>query len=86
MPKKLNIFLCVFLLVLTFSKEQIGIPTNFKHITHVGFDPDRGFSQFNVDEKLQGFFDMVNMLDLDLFFLQLKLIFKNDVSLLNRNS
>lgn len=41
------------------SKEQIGMPTDFKHITHVGFDPDKGFSQFNMDEKLQGFFNMV---------------------------
>lgn len=42
------------------SKEQIGMPTDFKHITHVGFDPDKGFSQFNMDEKLQGFFNMVS--------------------------
>ncbi|ROT85032.1 putative wiskott-Aldrich syndrome protein [Penaeus vannamei] len=43
------------------SKEQIGMPTDFKHITHVGFDPDKGFSQFNMDEKLQGFFNMVGV-------------------------
>ncbi|KAK7080960.1 hypothetical protein SK128_011306, partial [Halocaridina rubra] len=43
------------------SKEQIGMPTDFKHITHVGFDPDKGFSQFNVDDKLEGFFKMVGV-------------------------
>ncbi|XP_071525385.1 uncharacterized protein [Panulirus ornatus] len=43
------------------SKDEIGMPTDFKHITHVGFDPDTGFSQFNVDEKLQTFFNMVGV-------------------------
>lgn len=33
---------------------------DFKHITHVGFNPDTGFSQFNMDEKLEGFFNMVS--------------------------
>ncbi|XP_064104126.1 actin nucleation-promoting factor WAS-like, partial [Macrobrachium nipponense] len=43
------------------SKEQIGMPTDFKHITHVGFDPDKGLTQFNVDDKLEGFFKMVGV-------------------------
>ncbi|XP_063846129.1 actin nucleation-promoting factor WASL-like isoform X2 [Scylla paramamosain] len=43
------------------SKDEIGMPTDFKHITHVGFNPDTGFSQFNVDEKLEAFFNMVGV-------------------------
>ncbi|XP_045623813.2 actin nucleation-promoting factor WASL isoform X1 [Procambarus clarkii] len=43
------------------SKDEIGMPTDFKHITHVGFNPDTGFSQFNVDDKLEGFFNMVGV-------------------------
>ncbi|CAL4124584.1 unnamed protein product, partial [Meganyctiphanes norvegica] len=42
-------------------KEQIGAPMDFKHVTHVGFDPDKGLSHFNVDDKLQGFFDIVGV-------------------------
>ncbi|KAK4302747.1 hypothetical protein Pmani_025179 [Petrolisthes manimaculis] len=43
------------------SKQEIGMPTDFKHITHVGFNPDTGFSQFNLDDKLQVFFNMVGV-------------------------
>ncbi|XP_076065602.1 uncharacterized protein LOC143039439 isoform X2 [Oratosquilla oratoria] len=49
------------------SKDQIGMPTDFKHVTHVGFDPDTGFSQFNTgssqftDDKLKVFFNMVGV-------------------------
>ncbi|XP_050696454.1 actin nucleation-promoting factor WASL-like isoform X2 [Eriocheir sinensis] len=43
------------------SKNEIGMPMDFKHITHVGFNPDTGFSQFNMDDKLEGFFNMVGV-------------------------
>ena len=26
------------------DKSQIGTPSNFRHLTHIGWDPDRGFS------------------------------------------
>ncbi len=26
------------------DKSQIGTPTNFRHLTHIGWDPERGFS------------------------------------------
>ncbi|XP_018007946.1 neural Wiskott-Aldrich syndrome protein [Hyalella azteca] len=42
-------------------KEEIGQPTDFRHITHVGFDPDNGFAQFSEDESLQKFFQMVGV-------------------------
>ncbi|XP_042214648.1 neural Wiskott-Aldrich syndrome protein-like [Homarus americanus] len=43
------------------SKDEIGMPTDFKHITHVGFNPDTGFSKFNVDDKLEDFFNLVGV-------------------------
>ena len=41
------------------SKEEISAPMDFKHIQHVGFDEDKGFSSFNVDKDLGEFFEKV---------------------------
>jgi len=38
------------------KKEDIGMPTNFQHISHVGWDPNRGFDLENVDPNLKKFF------------------------------
>jgi len=38
------------------KKEDIGLPTNFQHISHVGWDPNRGFDLENVDPNLKKFF------------------------------
>jgi Wiskott-Aldrich syndrome protein len=37
-------------------KEEISLPTNFRHISHVGWDPNRGFDLENVDPQLKHFF------------------------------
>ena len=37
-------------------KEDISLPTNFQHISHVGWDPNKGFDLENVDPKLKQFF------------------------------
>ena len=44
----------IFLLRL--NKEDIGMPTNFQHISHVGWDPNHGFDLENVDPNLKKFF------------------------------
>lgn len=38
------------------KKEDIGLPTNFQHISHVGWDPNHGFDLENVDPNLKKFF------------------------------
>lgn len=38
------------------KKEDIGMPTNFQHISHVGWDPNHGFDLENVDPNLKKFF------------------------------
>ena len=45
------------------KKEDIGMPTNFQHISHVGWDPNHGFDLENVDPNLKKFFHIL-MLDL----------------------
>lgn len=41
------------------TKADIGIPLNFQHISHVGWDPNTGFEIGNVDESIRQFFDKV---------------------------
>jgi len=38
------------------KKEDIGMPSNFQHISHVGWDPNHGFDLENVDPNLKKFF------------------------------
>lgn len=38
------------------TKHDIGMPTNFQHISHVGWDPNHGFDLENVDPNLKKFF------------------------------
>ena len=42
--------------MLRLNKEDIGMPTNFQHISHVGWDPNHGFDLENVDPNLKKFF------------------------------
>jgi len=43
------------------SKLEIGSPTNFRHIQHIGWNPETGFD-FNVsDPKLHSFFEMAGV-------------------------
>ncbi|XP_042577586.1 neural Wiskott-Aldrich syndrome protein-like isoform X1 [Cyprinus carpio] len=40
------------------SKSEIGTPSNFRHVGHVGWDPNTGFDLNNLDPELKNLFDM----------------------------
>uniref|UniRef100_A0A1A8L3J3 Wiskott-Aldrich syndrome-like a n=1 Tax=Nothobranchius pienaari TaxID=704102 RepID=A0A1A8L3J3_9TELE len=40
------------------TKADIGTPSNFQHIGHVGWDPNTGFDLNNLDPELKHLFDM----------------------------
>ncbi|XP_056605359.1 actin nucleation-promoting factor WASL-like [Triplophysa dalaica] len=40
------------------SKSEIGTPSNFRHVGHVGWDPNTGFDLNNMDPDLKKLFDM----------------------------
>ncbi|RWS30266.1 hypothetical protein B4U80_11059 [Leptotrombidium deliense] len=42
-------------------KEDIGNPTGFTHLTHIGWDPNTGFDMKNTYGDLQDFFKMANV-------------------------
>ncbi|KAL7647526.1 UNVERIFIED_CONTAM: hypothetical protein RMT77_001126 [Armadillidium vulgare] len=42
-------------------KDQISEPTNFQHITHVGFDQDKGITSFNANDELNEFFKLAGV-------------------------
>ena len=42
------------------TKDDIGLPSNFQHVSHVGWDPNRGFDLDNVDPQLKEFFSKVS--------------------------
>ena len=48
------------------KKEDISLPTNFQHISHVGWDPNRGFDLENVDPKLKQFFSRAGVSEREL--------------------
>lgn len=39
------------------SKSEIGTPSNFRHVGHVGWDPNTGFDLNNLDPDLKNLFD-----------------------------
>ncbi|XP_060758735.1 actin nucleation-promoting factor WASL-like [Neoarius graeffei] len=39
------------------TKSEIGTPSNFRHIGHVGWDPNTGFDVNNLDPELKSLFD-----------------------------
>jgi Wiskott-Aldrich syndrome protein len=42
------------------TKADIGLPKDFRHVSHVGWDPNKGFDVDNVaDPQLKLFFDKV---------------------------
>ncbi|KZS16409.1 putative Pleckstrin domain-containing family J member 1 [Daphnia magna] len=41
------------------TKADIGLPSDFKHLSHVGWDPNQGFALDNVDPNLLKFFARV---------------------------
>ncbi|XP_052316127.1 actin nucleation-promoting factor WASL-like isoform X1 [Oncorhynchus keta] len=40
------------------TKADIGTPSNFQHVGHVGWDPNTGFDVNNLDPELKNLFDM----------------------------
>ncbi|CAJ1054930.1 WASP like actin nucleation promoting factor b isoform X2 [Xyrichtys novacula] len=40
------------------TKADIGTPSNFQHIGHVGWDPNTGFDLNNLDPELKNLFDL----------------------------
>lgn len=44
------------------TKADIGLPSDFKHLSHVGWDPNQGFALDNVDPNLLKFFARVGFL------------------------
>lgn len=44
------------------TKADIGLPQDFRHVTHVGWDPNKGFDLDNVeDPQLKQFFVKVKL-------------------------
>lgn len=33
--------------------DMIGLPYNFQHVSHAGFDRDNNFSQFNIEKQVE---------------------------------
>ncbi|GFS90569.1 wiskott-Aldrich syndrome protein [Trichonephila clavipes] len=48
------------------TKEDIGTPSNFTHLQHVGWHPERGFNIESVDQELQDFFNLAGVSEKDL--------------------
>ncbi|XP_048739047.2 actin nucleation-promoting factor WASL-like [Ostrea edulis] len=47
------------------TKEDIGTPSNFRHVNHVGWDPERGFEMDKLDEDMKYLFKSVGISDND---------------------
>ncbi|XP_077989435.1 actin nucleation-promoting factor WASL-like [Glandiceps talaboti] len=43
------------------TKTDIGLPSDFRHVGHVGWDPDKGFDTENLDPDLKNLFDTVGI-------------------------
>ncbi|ESN91717.1 hypothetical protein HELRODRAFT_165783 [Helobdella robusta] len=41
------------------EKKDIGTPSDFRHVNHVGWDPDKGFDMNNLDPAMKSLFDQV---------------------------
>lgn len=48
------------------TKDDIGTPSNFTHLQHVGWHPERGFNVESVDQELQDFFNLAGVSEKDL--------------------
>uniref|UniRef100_S4RFJ4 Uncharacterized protein n=1 Tax=Petromyzon marinus TaxID=7757 RepID=S4RFJ4_PETMA len=43
------------------TKADIGAPSNFQHVGHIGWDPNTGFDLNNLDPELKSLFDMAGI-------------------------
>ncbi|CAB3377094.1 Hypothetical predicted protein [Cloeon dipterum] len=49
------------------TKADIGCPQDFRHVTHIGWDPNKGFDMDNVDDpQLKQFFDKAGVKEYEL--------------------
>ncbi|XP_051543793.1 actin nucleation-promoting factor WASL-like isoform X2 [Myxocyprinus asiaticus] len=48
------------------SKAEIGTPSNFRHVGHVGWDPNTGFDLNNLDPELKNLFDVCGISEAEL--------------------
>eukprot|EP00158_Paraphelidium_tribonemae_P004452 Partr_v1_DN26763_c0_g1_i4_m8766 putative wiskott-Aldrich len=46
-----------------FDKTSIGAPSNFRHLTHVGYDPEKGFETSNVPPEWKRVFEKAGVTD-----------------------
>ncbi|CAO3583555.1 unnamed protein product [Absidia cylindrospora] len=44
------------------NKTQIGLPSEFRHLGHIGYTPEKGFSVQNTDSEWNGLFDELQSL------------------------
>ncbi|KAI8099821.1 uncharacterized protein BX664DRAFT_322201 [Halteromyces radiatus] len=44
------------------NKAQIGLPSEFRHLGHIGYTPEKGFSVQNNDSEWNGLFDQLQSL------------------------
>ncbi|XP_070192688.1 actin nucleation-promoting factor WASL-like isoform X2 [Littorina saxatilis] len=43
------------------TKADIGAPTEFRHVSHVGWDPNKGFDMNNLDPDMKELFNLVGI-------------------------
>ncbi|KAL8594072.1 hypothetical protein ACOMHN_016451 [Nucella lapillus] len=43
------------------TKADIGAPTEFRHVSHVGWDPNKGFDMNNLDPDMKQLFSLVGI-------------------------
>ncbi|XP_014662305.1 PREDICTED: neural Wiskott-Aldrich syndrome protein-like [Priapulus caudatus] len=48
------------------TKADIGLPSDFQHVAHVGWDPNKGFDMNNLDPNLKTLFEKVGISENDL--------------------
>lgn len=48
------------------TKADIGLPSDFQHIAHVGWDPNKGFDMNNLDPNLKALFQKIGISENDL--------------------
>ncbi|KAI9235681.1 MAG: hypothetical protein BYD32DRAFT_420627 [Podila humilis] len=42
------------------DKTQIGLPSNFRHLGHIGWDPNKGFNVQNIDPEWKNLFEQLD--------------------------
>ncbi|XP_037551868.1 WASP like actin nucleation promoting factor b isoform X3 [Nematolebias whitei] len=48
------------------TKADIGTPSNFQHVSHVGWNPNTGFDLNNLDPELKNLFDLAGISEAEL--------------------